>query len=351
MFGVSVAASMRTSTDMPVRGSLMRRLGYGICLVLGMSLMGCISTPAQPPQTIGFTRAAHVTGTESLWVMKDDGSEQVPLNVGDDGNRSMTWSPDGNSIAFESLRDGNLEIYTARILDNRDGTYSAQDVQRRTTAFADDSFPAWSHDCSRLAFSSKPPNQSYSSLYQLDLSSNTASPLTTGYEDSSPAWSPDGSKIAFTRSSENVSREIYVHVISSAQDIRLTNNAVDDRDPSWSPSGRIIFARHSEDGTRSALFEMDAVDANGDGNGDHLTAISAPQANEYDQKPEYSDNGKAVVFFRSQEAGGGGPGDVWKLVIQDGTVMEPVVNLTQTKDHHEHGATWRPNGICPRRGK
>ena len=253
-------------------GSMTRRLRNGIVLALGMSLLGCVSTPPQPPQTIGFTRAANVTGTDSLWVMKDDGSEQVPLNVGTDGTRSMTWSPDGNSIAFQSVRDGNLEIYTARILENGDGTYSAQDVQRRTIASADDSFPAWSHDCSLLAFSSKRPNQPYSSLYQLDLSSNTASPLTTGsYADSSPAWSPDGSKIAFTRSSENGSREIYVHVMNSAQDIRLTNNTVNDLDPSWSPSGRIIFARHSEDGTRSALFEMDAVDANGDGNGDHLT--------------------------------------------------------------------------------
>jgi Tol biopolymer transport system component len=139
--------------------------------------------------------------------------------------------------------------------------------------------------------------------------------------------------------------------MSSAQDLRLTNNTVHDTDPSWSPSGRIIFSRHSEDGTRAALFEMDAVDANGDGNGDHLVPISAPSANEYDQRPEYSGNEKAIVFFRSQDPGGAGPGDVWKLVIQDGTVMEPVVNLTQSKGQHEHGATWKRKGMCPRGGK
>ena len=329
-----------------------RRVAYGIVVAPAISLLACVSTPVQTPQTIGFTRAAHVIGPDSLWVMKDDGSHQSALNLGADGNRSMTWSPDGNYIAFESVRDGNLEIYTARILEHRDGTYSALDVQRRTTGAGDEFFPAWSHDCSLLAFSSKRPNQPYSTLYQLELSSNTASPLTTGrYEDLSPAWSPDGSKIVFTRNSANGSREIYVHLLSSAQDIRLTNNTVNDGDPSWSPSGRIIFARHSEDGTRSALFEMDAVDANGDGNGDHLAPISAPNANEYDQKPVYSDDGKAIVFFRSQEPGGGGPGDVWKLVIQDGTVMKPLVNLTQSKEQHEHGPTWRPNGICARKEK
>jgi len=175
-------------------------------------------------------------------------------------------------------------------------------------------------------------------------------PITSGnYEDLSPSWSPDGAKVAFTRSVGKASREIYVHAINSGQEIRLTNNSVTDTDPSWSPSGRIIFARHSEDGSRAALFEMDAVDANGDGNGDHLDQISTPNANEYDQKPEYSRSGKAIVFFRGQETGGEGPGDVWKLVIQDGTVMEPLQNLTHTNNQHEHGATWKQNGVCVRK--
>lgn len=329
-----------------------RWVAHGIAMAPIISLLACVSTPSPTPHTIGFTRAANTLATDSLWVMKDDGSDQSALSVGADGNRSMTWSPDGNSIAFESVRDGNREIYTARIFEDRDGTYSVQDVQRRTTAASDDSSPAWSHDCSLLAFSSRRPNQPYSSLNQLDVSSNTVTPLTNGnYDDLSPAWSPDGSKVAFTRSSGNGSREIYVHAINSSQDIRLTNNLVNDGDPSWSPAGRIVFARLSEDGARSALFEMDAVDANGDGNGDHLTPISFPNANEYDEKPKYSDDGKAIVFFRSREPGGAGPGDVWKLVIQDGTVMKPIVNLTQTKGQHEHGASWRPSGFCARKEK
>ena len=203
-----------------------------------------------------------------------------------------------------------------------------------------------------LRFRPTEPTRIHYNIYQLDLNNNNVTPITSGnYQDLSPSWSPDGSKIAFTRNVGNASREIYVHVMSSGQDIRLTNNSVNDTDPSWSPSGRIIFSRHSEDGSRAALFEMDAVDANGDGNGDHLDPISTPNDNEYDQKPEYSRNGKAIVFFRSQEAGGGGPGDVYKLLIQDGTIMEPLLNLTQTNPQHEHGATWKRNGVCVRKGK
>lgn len=327
-----------------------RWLAHSIALAVMFSLVGCVSTPRKAPETIGFTRAPQVGGTGTLWIMKDDGSGQSPLNLGAEGNNFLTWSPDGNTIAFESIRDGNLEIYTARIIDNGDGSSSAQDIQRRTTTPADDSFPAWSHTCAVLAFSSNRINQSYYNIYQLDLSTNSVTSITSGnYIDVSPSWSPDGTKIAFTRHIGDASREIYVHMVNSGQDIRLTNNSVNDNDPSWSPSGRILFTRHSEDGSRAALFEMDAVDANGDGNGDHLTQMSVPNANQYDQRPEYSSSGRAIVFFRSQEAGGGGPGDVWKIVIQDGTVMEPVLNLTQTDRQHEHGATWKRIGACARK--
>ena len=332
----------------------MRWAAHGAILAALMSILGCVSSPTVnwASEKIGFTRASQVGETDTLWIMNGDGTGQSQLSLGADGNRALTWSPDGNSIAFESVRDGRIELFTARMISNGDDTYAAQDIQRRTTNSGYHSFPAWSPDCAWLAFSSNRINQNSYNIYQLRLNDDTVTPITSGdYQDLSPSWSPDGSKIAFTRHVGDAAREIYVHVMSSGQDIRLTNNRVNDIDPSWSPSGRIIFARHSEDGSRAALFEMDAVDANGDGNGDHLTSITTPHENEYDQKPEYHRNGKAIVFFRSQEAGGGGPGDVYKLLIQDGTVMEPLLNLTQTTPQHEHGATWKRNGVCVRKEK
>lgn len=330
-----------------------RWLAHGITLLAMMFLWGCVSSPPRmPAEDIGFTRAPQLGGTDALWMMHHDGSGQSLLNLDAEGNSSLTWSPDGQYIAFESMRDGNLEIYTARVIAGGDHTYSAQDIQRRTTSAGDDSFPAWSQDCAVLAFSSNRINPSYYNIYQLNVSTSTVTSITSGnFEDLSPSWSPDGTKIAFTRNVVNASREIFVHNLNSGLDVRLTNNTVSDTDPSWSPSGRIIFARQSEDGSRAALFEMDAVDSDGDGAGDHIQPITTPNANEYDQKPEYSHSGKEILFFRSQEAGGKGPGDVWKLLIQDGTIMDPLLNLTQTISQHEHGARWRRNGVCVRAGR
>jgi Tol biopolymer transport system component len=330
-----------------------RWLIHGVTLAMLITCTGCQSSPTTQwaSEKIGYTRASQLGGTEALWIMNGDGSSQSPLELGADGNRGLTWSPDGHDVAFESVRDGNSEIYTARVIDKGNDTYAAQDVQRRTISSADDAFPAWSPDCDWLAFSSNRINQNYHNIHQLDLSTNRVTPVTSGQvDDLSPAWSPDGTKIAFSRQVGDASREIYVRKLSSGEEIRLTNNAVIDTDPSWSPSGRIIFARQAEDGSRAALFEMDAVDANGDGNGDHLELISAPDAKEYDRKPEYFRSGKAIVFIRSREADAKGPGNVWKLLIQDGTVMDPLLNLTQATSQLDYGATWRRNGVCVKRG-
>jgi Tol biopolymer transport system component len=329
-----------------------RWLAQGATFAAFVSLLGCQSSPTTnwAAETIGFTRSSQVGGIDQLWLMNGDGSDPSQLDLGTEGNRYLTWAPDGNAIAFESVRDGNREIYTARIVRTGDRVYSVHELQRRTSNPADDGFPVWSHDCARLAFSSDRANPGYHNIYQLDLSTNAVTPMTSGnYDDVSPSWSPDGTKVVFTRKAGDASGEIYVHAMNSGQDRRLTNNRVNDADPSWSPSGRIIFARHSEDGRRSTLFEMDPVDVDGDGNGDHLTQITRPSDNQHDQKPEYFRSGKTVIFFRSE--GTGGPGDVWRLLIQDGTVMEPVMDLTETTPQHEHGATWKPNGVCVRKGK
>ena len=72
--------------------------------------------------------------------------------------------------------------------------------------------------------------------------------------------------------------------------------------------------------------------------------------NEYDQKPEYSRSGKEIVFFRSQEAGGGGPGDVWKLLQSErdhhGSPPEPHPDQSATRTWRHVEAEW---SMCKKR--
>ena len=78
--------------------------------------------------------------------------------------------------------------------------------------------------------------------------------------DSYPAWSPDGARIAFTGMREG-DMEIFVMPAHGGEPVNLTRNQVDDAVPSWSPDGAKIAFQHEVDGNW-AIAMMDADGSN-----------------------------------------------------------------------------------------
>ena len=97
------------------------------------------------------------------------------------GASSMSWSPDGERLAFNSARSGNAEVYTM----SADGS-----------------------DVKQITFNSA--------------------------NDTGPIWSPDGKQIAFT-SDRDGNAEVYVMRSNGAHEVRLTNNDAFDATVSWQP--------------------------------------------------------------------------------------------------------------------
>ena len=46
-----------------------------------------------------------------LYVMDEDGNNQLKITGNPANDRNPSWSPDGQSIAFESTWDGDSEVY------------------------------------------------------------------------------------------------------------------------------------------------------------------------------------------------------------------------------------------------
>jgi len=80
-----------------------------------------------------------------VWIMDADGSNQRQLTTGEVVNLQPAISPDGQTIAFTSARDGNYDIY----LMDLDG--SNQRNLTNTAAPINENVPAWIDD-STLAF-------------------------------------------------------------------------------------------------------------------------------------------------------------------------------------------------------
>jgi Tol biopolymer transport system component len=160
-----------------------------------------------------------------IWVMDADGGNPRNLTDHDAGGATPAWSPDGQQIAFTSKRHHNVDIY---VMD-RDGA----NLTRLTNHRAKDGMPDWSPDGQQIAFTSV--RKGNPDIYVINADGTNPINLTNHpAEDSNPSWSPDGTRIAFD-SDRDGNLEIYVMAADGANPINLTNNPAWDSGPSWGP--------------------------------------------------------------------------------------------------------------------
>lgn len=167
-----------------------------------------------------------------VYTLETGKSEDVSNNPAFDADPS--FSPDGDQIAFASLRDGNAEIY----LMNADGT----NVRRLTDHPAWESHPVFSPDGTQIAFNADRENES-GNTYLMNPDGSGIRRLTewkSGDYVVPGGWSPDGTKIVF---SSDVDGNDDIFVVS-AEVFRPQKLLSDDNKnlgfPSYSPDGKLI---------------------------------------------------------------------------------------------------------------
>jgi Tol biopolymer transport system component len=237
---------------------------------------GC--EPLVPP-LIAFSSNRDAGGNTEVYVMNADGSAQTRIfsntNIFDG---QPSWRPDGQKLAFTSLRDGNAEIYSMNV----DGS----GVARLTANTATDDDPAWSPDSSKIAFESF--RDGNAEIYVMNPDGTGPTRLTNNTAtDTQPAWSPDGSKIAFV-SSRSGKLQIWLMNPDGSGQTRLTLDSANDTAPAWSPDGKQL------------AFVSDAGGVN------HIWMINADGTNQTqltngstaDSSPTWSPDGTKIAFTR-----------------------------------------------------
>jgi Tol biopolymer transport system component len=213
------------------------------------------------------------------------GGTATPTVTGTPPTATPTASPTVNVvaqgvIAFTSKRSGNLDIWRIK----GDGTTPVQ----LTDNPADDDWPAYSPDYTKIAFvSNRDGNEE---IYVMNADGTSATRLTNSNgRDYAPQWAPDGTQIVFVSERGETTGDIFVMNANGTNQVRITVDPAPDVEPSWGGE-RIAFTSR-----RSGTNQIYTVNPDGSGLFGPLTTTGA------NYQPKWNTLGNRIAFVSDRD--------------------------------------------------
>ena len=166
---------------------------------------------------------------QGLWLRNPSGVNLLRLTEGADTD--PVWSPDGDVIAFVRDDLGNLDIYAVAPEDGED--WRGELVEARwLNSPEEEHSPAWSPDGDTLAFVTTRDGNAEIYTAEFDDEDPPLRLTINEASDTEPVWSPGGDRIAFVSDLFGES-EILVMDEDGSNQQRLTHNDARDYSPDW----------------------------------------------------------------------------------------------------------------------
>ena len=197
--------------------------------------------------TLAFGRVQD--GDMDIFVMGLEG-EAVPITDHPADDISPRYSPDGSRIAFLSDRGAGMELFWISPTGGRERRIIGTQIPLLdfgTVWFRGLGVQPWAPDGRRLLFP-RLDDSGAVAMWVVDVETGEARQLTdppAGALDQGAAWSPDGRRVVFDRTQDGISSLYMIPDIDagSLQPRLISEPGVHDFGPAWLPDGSgIVFA-------------------------------------------------------------------------------------------------------------
>ena len=173
-----------------------------------------------------------------IYVSSPDGDEFRLTRDGINGARDWfsTWSPDGETLVFNSNREGKENIYRVDRADLMEDPDAVTPLQL-TDNPVDDFHPAWSLDSDQILFISDLNDGLMDGNIQFFLMNPDGSnqrPLDDAEFEGDAAYSADGSQMVYMANT-NGTWSLYLRDMETGETQQITDDAYNDLFPVWGP--------------------------------------------------------------------------------------------------------------------
>lgn len=229
--------------------------------------------PNCPPKPKREGRYRWALDDYDIFSVKLDGQQIQRLTATPGYDAEATISPDGKTIVFTSIRNGDLDLYAM----NLDGTH----VRRLTDQIGYDGGAFFSPDSQRIVYRASHPHEpSAVEQYQTLLAQHLVEPgqleifvmnadgtgerqvTVNGFSNFSPFFHPDGRRIIFSSNQQGGGSEFHLYLISDDGTglERLTFSGGFNSFPMFSPDGKKLVWVSDRQATTRGEFNVFLAD-------------------------------------------------------------------------------------------